>query len=400
MSSKELGEWLRENQDKSPYWVAKRLSSNDTGLTGGHQGGPLIARTALFKLFPKLAEQASITDDHFPLKLDSHGQECLARAVWYNSKAEGRFTNLGGRKSSLLDIDNTGALAVFAFRFDAQNKVSECRAWLCRNLTEEELFEQSIGPVEPKEFLIWFDDASRSFEPVIHPHNNPCFLHPEKIPHAWMRKFPSGEEIIDKVIELRPKRSSDPDTRLVRRRECEYELFQSIESATFLPRMTDGFRSMTDFTSLAQSILQSRKSRSGKSLELHARQIFVEEGLKRDQEFSHQPKIDGAPDFVFPSQSAYVDPDFPVHQLRMMAAKTTCKDRWRQVTREAKRVKIKHLLTLQQGVTESQFNEMEDAGVRLVVPKSLHTSYPESVRARLLSFENFIKEVQKLSSRR
>ncbi|HEY1979227.1 MAG TPA: type II restriction endonuclease, partial [Xanthobacteraceae bacterium] len=76
--------------------------------------------------------------------------------------------------------------------------------------------------------------------------------------------------------------------------------------------------------------------------------------------------------------------------------KTTCKDRWRQVTKEAKRLTERHLLTLQEGVTESQFHEMSEAGVRLVVPVGLHKSYPPNVRTKLISFESFIRGVSKL----
>jgi hypothetical protein len=182
----------------------------------------------------------------------------------------------------------------------------------------------------------------------------------------------------------------------MQRRDCEYEMFQSVEEATFLPRLIPGFTSISSFTTLAQSILQSRKSRAGNSLELHARQIFEESGLKRDQQFSHKPKIDGNPDFIFPSKAAYSDSDFPVAGLRMLAAKTTCKDRWRQVTKEAKRLTERHLLTLQAGVTESQFAEMAEAGVRLVVPTALHNAYPSKVRTKLISFEKFIRGVKKL----
>ena len=56
----------------------------------------------------------------------------------------------------------------------------------------------------------------------------------------------------------------------------------------------------------------------------------------------------------------------------MLAAKTTCKDRWRQILNEAARIDVKHLLTVQEGVSSPQFREMKEEGVRLVVPKTLH----------------------------
>ena len=82
----------------------------------------------------------------------------------------------------------------------------------------------------------------------------------------------------------------------------------------------------------------------------------------------------------------------------MLAAKTTCKDRWRQILNEADRIPTKHLLTLQEGVSENQFQEMVEANVKLVVPQGLHESYPEWVRPHLISFESFIADVRFLAA--
>jgi hypothetical protein len=190
----------------------------------------------------------------------------------------------------------------------------------------------------------------------------------------------------------------NPDVRLIRRRQCEYEIFLSVEQAVYLPRIREGFDAIDGFISLAQTILQSRKSRSGTSLELQAREIMTEEGLRSGADFIHRPVIEGGkrPDFLFPSVLAYENAAFPQHRLRMLAAKTTCKDRWRQVINEADRIPVKHLLTLQEGVSEGQFKEMREAGVQLVVPAGLHDSYPASIRPQLVSFESFIGDVRLL----
>lgn len=191
----------------------------------------------------------------------------------------------------------------------------------------------------------------------------------------------------------------NPDVRLLRRRQCEYEMFLSIEEAVYLPKITGGFTSVDGFLGLAQTILQSRKSRSGNSLELHAREIMSEEGLVAGTSFTHRPIIEGGkrPDFLFPSKIAYENLQFPETKLRMLAAKTTCKDRWRQIINEADRIHIKHLLTLQEGVSEGQFREMTEAGVQLVVPNGLHRAYPDGVRPHLITFESFIADVRILS---
>jgi len=86
------------------------------------------------------------------------------------------------------------------------------------------------------------------------------------------------------------------------------------------------------------------------------------------------------PDFLFPSGRAYHDYAFPTVKLHMLASKTCCKDRWRQVLNEANRIKTKHLFTLQQGVSGPQLQEMRDNNVELIVPAPYMTSFPKEWR--------------------
>src|SRR5690606_33572539 len=119
--------------------------------------------------------------------------------------------------------------------------------------------------------------------------------------------FPSGAEIIHKTIELRPLQELPVDARILKRRECEFEIFRSVEQAIELPVIQKGFGTLEDFISRAQTILQRRKARSGRSLELHVREILIEEELKEGVNFDHQPESETGkrPDFLFPSQTAY-----------------------------------------------------------------------------------------------
>ncbi|HFP6239063.1 TPA: type II restriction endonuclease [Klebsiella pneumoniae] len=82
-----------------------------------------------------------------------------------------------------------------------------------------------------------------------------------------------------------------------------------------------------------------------------------------------------------------------IENLRMLAVKTTCKDRWRQILNEADKIHQVHLFTLQEGVSLAQYREMRESGVRLVVPSSLHKKYPEAVRAELMTLGAFIAEL-------
>ncbi len=412
MALSDVTDWLNEFGSPGHIWFAKRLSGNDTLANNAHQAGPYIPKEFLFEVLPDLHRpEAENPDTSFDLYIDSHGDHRMARAVWYNNRLRGgtrneaRLTGFGGAASALLNADSTGALAVFAFT-SKDGAASECHVWVCDNATEEDLFEDRIGPVEPKQNVILKPGEGVTSTLVVptglgakYLMRKTCALGASEIPTAWLEKFPTGEAIIKKTIELRPPTGMNADVRLLKRRLCEYEMFLSIEQAFFLPRIQAGdFKTIESFVGLAQSILQSRKSRSGNSLELHAREIMLEEGLISNKDFCHKPTVESGkkPDFIFPSQAAYDDPAFPASQLRMLAAKTTCKDRWRQVINEANRIKEKHLLTLQEGISESQFAEMREEGIKLVVPNGLHQSYNETVRPHLISFESFIADIRLL----
>lgn len=122
--------------------------------------------------------------------------------------------------------------------------------------------------------------------------------------------------------------------------------------------ITKGFTSVDEFVNVANMVLNRRKSRAGKSLEHHLAAIFDGNEL----EYSAQAVTEGnkKPDFIFPSKEAYHNSRFSVDSLISLAAKTTCKDRWRQVINEADRLKgrPKYLCTLQQGISGAQMDKM------------------------------------------
>ena len=225
--------------------------------------------------------------------------------------------------------------------------------------------------------------------------DSPCALSEAEMQAEWRDELPSGEAILEMVLARRARsRQLGIDARLLARRACEYELFRSIETHVVLPRVREGFGSVEEFVGYANSVTNRRKSRGGKSLELQARKIFDEETLAYSWTKATEDKR--TPDFVFPSIEHYHRPSWPAERLRMLAAKTTCKDRWRQVLNEAARIPKKHLLTLQEGVSVPQFREMKEEGILLVVPSGLHQKYPEVLRDELVSLENFIAEANGL----
>ena len=123
--------------------------------------------------------------------------------------------------------------------------------------------------------------------------------------------------------------------------------------------------------------------------------IFAEEQFEEGLHFDQQVETEGGrkPDFVFPSEAAYHDDSFDSSKLRMLAVKTTLRERWTQVPEEAERIEKKHLLTLQEGVSEKQFVAMRAKGIQLVVPRPLHPRYARSIRPELMTLEDFMSEV-------
>lgn len=405
----DVTDWMGEVERSEAIWYVKRLSGNDTLANGTHQAGPYIPKEFLFGIFPKLNQPGKLNPDAwFEMCIDSHADCRKVRAIWYNNKLHGgtrneaRITQLGGGTSALLDPESTGALVVFAFLTKDSGEAESCHIWVCHDQTEEDLIEDKVGPVEPGRWTIWRSKEGGQIIPEVRgggSSRSSCWLCADEIPQAWIQKFPTGGEIIEKTVSLRPEPEINVDKRILRRRECEYEIFRSVEEAVELPHVKDGFSSIDDFITRAQTILQRRRVRAGLSLELHTRAIFIEEGLKENKDFSYDCESEHGkrPDFLFPSEVAYKDMDYSTDKLRMLAVKTTCRDRWRQILNEADRIGTKHLLTLQEGVSENQYREMAQASVKLVVPEPLIVRYPKKVQPELQTLESFLADVRMLS---
>ncbi len=327
-------------------------------------------------------------------------------AIWYNNKWHGgtrnevRLTGFGGYKSSVLDPENTGALVIFVFPTDTQGAVKECRLWICHDRSEEVFVESRIGPVEPgRTLIIEFSSSCRARPDLQNRHSVRNGVNPDEIPPNWIQSFPEPLTIMSEAVRRIPGSFMDPDRRLMERRDCEQDLYDSIENAFYFPRIEQGFSNMEEFREVAQSVLQRRKARSGRSLELHLKEIFREEGFEEDISFSYNKESDPGrkPDFLFPSADAYRNQSVPYQKLRMLAVKTTCKDRWRQILNEARHIPEKHLLTLQEGISLNQFREMQESCVRLVLPQKLIGKYNRDIRSKLQTLKDFIEDVQRIS---
>ena len=375
---------------KSELTFCKFLSANDTGATGGHQSGILVSKSAKDILFSQSLEGETILKRTAKIMWQDD-LKTESSFTYYKSKNELRITKFG-RGFPFIKPEQTGALFVFT----KQSEDDYSGYFLeTEEQIEEFLNAFSISPTQTNSLI----DINR-----VQPEAKEKIAIQEFIKGLQV-EFPvsyemsaAAREIQNKVYNHMEYIKVNPDIKIIDWTNMEYTLFRALEHARYGDIIAKGFSSVEDFISAANMVLNRRKSRAGKSLEHHLAAIF--DG--NDICYTPQAVTEGnkKPDFIFPSQQAYHDFGFPDEKLISLAAKTTCKDRWRQIINEANRLRErpKYLCTLQQGISPAQMDEMQDENVILVVPKPYISTYPADRRDRiwtLTKFVNYVKEVEK-----
>jgi hypothetical protein len=402
----DLAEWLTESSRQESVWYVKRLAANDTLATGSHQGGPYFPKELLFDLFPELNDTSRLDPDvQIDAYIDSHADHRSARIIWYNGRVlgkgtrnEARITRWGGSASAVLDPESTGSVAVFAFTARTAAPGYELHVWVCNHATEEDVIEDRVGVIEPGHSRVWKPDFSDAAPSGRGNESSDCQLARDEIPAAWRTTFPAAEELVALAIDRRQVDAKRSGQRLISRRACEMQLFRTAEQEFERERLDRGFASVDTMLARSQLIQQRRRIRSEVSLLLQLKAIFEEEGLTEGQQYDFRAETEpgNLPDFVFPSLRDYHDPEFSDAKLRVLIARTTCKTRWKTAQNIAPRAARKHFLSLQEGVSERQFRDMQEAGVVLVVPTPLLKHYPENVRSELVPLQTFIDDVRHL----
>lgn len=365
----------------------KFLSANDTGATGGHQSGILVSKSAVEMLFSnRELQQERIPKRNVKIKWqDNFITE--SSFTYYESKNELRITRFG-RGFPFLQPEQTGALFVFT----KQTNIDYSGFFLETDEEIEEFLDTfGISPTETNSLI----DVERVSPKVQERLAVSDFLDNLDV------DFPTSEvmseaarAIEDKVYNHAEDIIYNPDKKIIDWTNMEYTLFRALEYARYGEIVKKGFQSVDEFVRVANMVLNRRKSRAGKSLEHHLSAIFDSNGI----DYTSQAVTEGnkKPDFLFPSQEAYHDCNFSADYLISLAAKTTCKDRWRQVINEADRLKgrPKYLCTLQQGISATQMDEMQSENVILVVPKPYIAAYPKDRRERIWTISRFVQYVK------
>ena len=363
--------------------LCKVISPTDAGVTGSHQAGLYLPKQA-WRFF---SSEAPVEEENRkePVEIAwADGETTEAQVVWYGrgTRSEFRLTRMGKR----LNGGAVGDLLVLVPLGSGKFQAHQLR-------TEEDAAEiySTLG-IEPGQRWGFYEKEP---SPASTPGTVEEWAAREAEKHS---DFPSGtvmaELAREAVARCRAEVLKKPaDQKLMAWMEAEYAIYRAIERRVCDAQVRQKFDSVEAFLDVAATIMNRRKSRAGHSLEAHVGYLLTEAGIA----FDAQAVIDGnvRPDVLFPGKSAYNDPSHDAGDLVVLGLKTTCRDRWRQVLNEGKRVPLKHLLTLQPAMSRAQLTEMQEARLQLVVPAPLHGGYDVPDGCRVLTVEAFLQEMKR-----
>ena len=363
------------------------ITGNDTGTTGSHQAGFYIPKCASELLFEKPGQKGENKEKLVQIKWqDDFTTESCMKYYGQGTRNEYRITRFG-RSFPFLQDDNVGDLLIIAkfteedyagFVLSSDDDIDEFFATF--NLAPDQT-NQLIDVAGVVEQDVKIAQLLREFA-------NRFNSFPEtKMMAAGARDcFNSAYNINDSALKAKP------DEIILNWVNAEYQLFRYMEEKVYSSIISKPFGSIEEFVQMANEVLNRRKSRAGKSLEHHLAKIFTSNNLVfEEQAITEDNK---KPDFLFPNSVCYHNLEFPADDLIVLGAKTTCKDRWRQVLTEANRVDVKFLFTLQQGVSKNQLREMHDSNLKLIVPQQYIKSFPQEYQSEIGNLQDFISMVR------
>jgi hypothetical protein len=133
---------------------------------------------------------------------------------------------------------------------------------------------------------------------------------------------------------------------------------------------------------------QQRKTRVGAGFESHIRRMLEAGNIP----FAEQAVVSTRrPDFVLPTKDLYVQNS---SDALVLAAKTTLRERWKQVPMEQRNCTI-FLASMDEKVTQSAVKEMANLQITLVVPEAFKapgTVVDYAKESNVLTFKQFFRE--------
>jgi hypothetical protein len=366
--------------------VLKVISANDVGLTGGHQYGFLLPNPVWY-LYTTHPPVKGVNGESEARVTWQDGIVTESTIHWYGNKSrfEYRLTRFG-KDFPFRTFDNVSdVLVLIRVSYD------EFLAYILDESDDIEQLQTALGI----EIVGSWGAYQEGWELPISETEDACIEKRFREYVTPITNFPKGDalsaktrQILEECSRKFPKMPIDKI--MLTSYDTEYRLFKIIERQICQADIVRIKRNVDDFLKVAGSIMNRRKSRAGRSFENHIEYILQKEGIPHEM----RPKIDGKPDVIIPSREAYYDSTYPDDKLIIVGLKTSCKDRWRQVLNEGKRVSVKHLLTLQSSISSNQLQEMRDAKVQLIIPQELRRKYSKEEQKTILSISDFVKAVR------
>jgi len=389
-----LNSAIKSVQQSKAAWC-RFITGNDTGATGSHQAGFYMPKCASKLLFEEPGKKGENKQKTVQIKWqDDFVTESCMKYYGQGTRNEYRITRFG-RGFPFLQDENVGDLLIIAkfteedyagYVLSSDDDIEQFFAAFNLSPGETNQLIDVEGLVKPDVKIAQF---MQSFV-----ERYDCFPETKQMAFGARDCFNRAYNISEKLLQ------SKPDDILLSWVDTEYQLFKFMEEKLYTDIKSKTFDSVDAFVQSANEVLNRRKSRAGKSLEHHLADIFTHNKLIFEQQASTENKK--KPDFLFPNGECYHNLEFPTDDLVVLGAKTTCKDRWRQVLTEADRVDVKYLFTLQQGISKNQLKEMHDSRLKLIVPHKYIGSFPKEYQHEISDLANFIamvKEKQEGKSR-
>lgn len=377
--------------NKAKQSFCRFITANDVSLTG-HQCGFYVPKEASSILFETPGIKGSNKDKFVKIKWQDL-IETDSRFIYYGtgSRNEYRITRFG-HAFPFLASDYVGSLLIICQMTDAEYSA---------------IILEHDDDIE--EFFSLFNLQADKTNHLI---NKDVLASPEERLDIYFRQvaemcdtFPDTTAMSKLAREIHNGNYawtdndiiSEPDKTLLKWIDTEYKLFHYLEERFYKPIYSSPFKDCQSLIDFSNEILNRRKSRAGKSLEHHLARLFTVSSLRFDEQ--KVTEDNKKPDFIFPGIKEYHNFEFPADDLVFLGAKTTCKDRWRQVLNEANRIDTKFLFTLQQGVSSNQLEEMKHEKLQLVIPEQNRKCFDPKYHNELYSLGQFIEMVKHKQSR-
>ncbi|SFB99017.1 EcoRII C terminal [Bosea sp. CRIB-10] len=394
--------------------LVKKLSNNDRDwarFTNKHQAGvyiPPLQRDGGF--FPPLSEKNRGSDGGDPIREvffqtnwpEVNETRADTRLVHYTSKGpETHLTRLP--KAAFVDLSPASFLVMG--RVQDQNGLSY-RCLTIDSSSEDALYLTNFLAIQPDFRIEIFDPALKRRE-----ENRKILDFAEQVIAAWkaglIEKFARDSAAMPTTLALatlarnaylQKQGIANLDSRLLDNpgdvlrevsRGIEWDMFreyQRRECAVALVRIVLGdqpssvstgqlIRSLVDklpeIDALLLSASQQRKSRAGYSFEHHIEAMLVGGQIPFEKQVVIQSKK--RPDFILPSLSRLQKPSTGQAAGLILSAKTTLRERWKQVEREMHGSEL-FLATVDENIASNAIEEMAGMGINLVVPELLKKS--------------------------